>query len=375
MSYFSAFTSRPLPAGLWLAITLCYLGTAVLREPVSAQDRFSTSDARDRSFSQHGVGTSWQGSDWLSSGGLTSKEWRLGVRGSHTETGFIVSEVAPNSAAQKARIERDDVIIAVGGYQVGMVASRLYDLTEEINRRADSAGVTSLLIQDHISGRLASIRVQLDGNDNSLAGTLEFRDRTPLPSDAVVTVQIENVTRPYYLVKDGLTSLRPIAGAANPFEIAYDPRYIDAQDTYRVVAFVSSGGRMIMQARPQEVLTKGRPSQARLVLEPIVNQTVSTGTGSGVVKAGYPNFNALDDRITQVFRDYLGRAPTALELSAWRRAPSIETRLDTMPLELMAGQEYFDLAGNNNIVWLRTVFRVIIKREPSDDELAKWMQY
>ena len=45
-----------------------------------------------------------------------------------------------------------------------------------------------------------------------------------------------------------------------------------------------------------------------------------------------------------------------------------------MPLELMAAQEYFDLAGNNNLVWLEKVFQEIVKKRPSQIELDQWMR-
>jgi uncharacterized lipoprotein YbaY len=350
-----------------------------------AQDRWSI-DSRTRGTSQTGAGTSWQGSDWLGTANLSKKEWRIGVRGDNTETGILITEVAPNSAAARARIEPGDVIVAVEGFQVGLVSGRLYDLTEELNSRADVNGVVTLLVQDHTSGRLAALRIQLDGNQTqaTLAGTLEYRERTPLPSDAIVTVQIENVTRPFYVVRNGRYSFRPTNGTSIPFEIAYDPSYIDAQDTYRVVAFVSSGQRTILDTPvPKEVLTKGRPNQVRLELAslsraPAFNSTVVSNAGTaGTVKVGYPNYNYnnLDDRIAQMYQQYLGRQPTSLEFSALRQTPGIETRIETMPLELMAAQEYFDLVGNNNTAWLRKVFQVIVKRQPTDDELIKWMKY
>lgn len=360
------------------AVCLC-VASGTLR----GQDRWSN-NSRSRGVNQTGAGASWQGSEWLGTTNLTKKEWRIGIRGENTETGIMITDVAQNSAAARARIEAGDVIVAVEGFQVGLVSGRLYDLTEELNNRADSNGVVSLLVQDHNSGRLASLRAQLDGAQKqaTLAGTLEYRERTPLPSDAIVTVQIENVTRPFYVVRNGRYSFRPTSGTSIPFEIAYDPSYIDPQDTYRVVAFVSSAQRTILDTPvPQEVLTKGRPNQVRLELaslrssSAIPGSVVSDRGVTGTVAVGYPNYNSLDDRIAQLYREYLGRQPTSLEFSALRQTPGIATRIDTLPLELMAAQEYFDLAGNNNAVWLRKVFQVIVKRQPSDDELIKWMKF
>ena len=44
-----------------------------------------------------------------------------------------------------------------------------------------------------------------------------------------------------------------------------------------------------------------------------------------------------------------------------------------MPLDIMAGQEYFDTAGNNNAEWLQRVFTQVVKRPPSQSEMQQWM--
>jgi hypothetical protein len=157
-------------------------------QPTTGQDRFG---GLEPSGLQGGLDR-WQGNSWL--GAQPTTQWSLGVRGDSTETGFLVRQVASGSAAERARLQADDVIITVEGFQVGQVAGRLYDLTQEINRRADSTGGVRLLLQDGITGKLASVRVQLDGNSQQVAGTLLAPQI--LPPDALVTVQLENLT-PY----------------------------------------------------------------------------------------------------------------------------------------------------------------------------------
>jgi hypothetical protein len=120
--------------------------------------------------------------------------------------------------------------------------------------------------------------------------------------------------------------------------------------------------------QPQRVITGGAPSQVQLVLVPLGS------VAGGVITAGYPNYNTIDDRLTAMYRKYLNRDPLPLELASLRLTPGIESRLETLPLDIMAGQEYFDAAGNNNFVWLERVFSQIVKRPPSTDELQQWMQ-
>jgi uncharacterized lipoprotein YbaY len=301
-----------------------------------------------------------------------AKKWRLGVTGDNTEIGVLVREVERNSPAFRARIETGDLIINVAGFQVGMVGGRLYDLAEEINRRADAVGYVTLVVQDHRTGRLDPVQVQLDDHQSVISGTLVYRERMPLPVDAIVTVQIDNLTRPYYSVKDGYTSFRPNGETNIPFEIAYDETYINTQDIYQIRAIVTSGGRTILETRqPQRVITQGNPSQVSLQLVAIGG--ANSNVGGGVISAGYPNFNEMDDRLIALYRRYLNRDPTAIELAALRLNPNISSRLDQVPLELMAAQEYFDAAGNNNTIWLERVFQEIVKRRPSASEAQQWM--
>lgn len=342
----------------------------------NAQNRFNSNDAmRDR------LSTSGYQSDWLRGGsfsggylgGTTSpQEWRLGVTVSNTPTGVVINNVTPNSAGARAGFEVGDSIVTVGGYQVGMIDGRLYDMGEELRRRADASGIVSLLVQDHLSGRLETVRVQLDSNQSVVNGELVYRERFPLPADAVVTVQIENVTRPFAQVRGGQISFRPPAGNLIPFEISYDPTYIYPQDIYQVRAYVTSGGRTIWDTvQPQRVLTQNNPTRVQLTL---VSTVQNVASNPSTVTAGYPNFNVLDDQIIKLYQQYLGRSPTNLELAALRSNPGILGQMPTLPVQMMATQEYFDAAGNNNQLWLQKVFGVIVGKQPSAAELDQWMQ-
>lgn len=342
-----------------------------------AQSGWDTSAGRVRTDAALSPGSDWQGSDWLGTAQNNRPKWNLGVTGDATELGVAVQSVAPNGAAQRAGIEVGDVIINVDGFQVGMVEGRLYDLNSELTRRADLTGAVALLVQDRRTLRLARVRVQLDGDELSLQGNLLVDSRNPIPSDAIVTVQIENLTRPYYRVHRGQTSFRAQGGTSVPFKIHYDPAYIYPQDTYQVRAFVTANGRTVLDTPvPQTVLTRGNPSRVNLRLQRLPQTgLVSNDQGTpGVVTAGYPNFNQIDEQFTAMYRHYLSRDPQPIELAVLHNTPSINERLRTFPLELMAGQEYFDAAGNNNQVWFEKVFEEIVKKRPSDAELAQWMQ-
>ncbi len=356
-----------------------------------AQNKFDLSSGRDRTGtlgantfggfqSGSSLGGGWQGSSWLNTAANQPQDWRLGVRVDNIDTGVLIREVSPNSAGARARLEVGDIIVNVGGFQVGMIDGRLYDLAEELRRRADTTGNVSVLVQDHRSGQLASVRMQLDASQSSLTGELSLRERITLPADAIVTVQIDNVTRPYAIVRGGQIAFRPTATLGTiPFEIAYDPTYVNDQDTYQVRAYITSGGRTIFDsAQAPRVITQGNPSQVRINLVAVAVNAIAIssplGTGSSVISAGYPNYNALDDQIVTLYRQYLKRLPTTTELAALHLSPNIANRIGTLPIEMMAAQEYFDAAGNNNQLWLQKVFTEVLGRTPTQPEFDQWIK-
>lgn len=352
----------------WLkGCLLCYVlcGWASIG---TGQDRWTADAGRDRI----GISTdgNWQGNNWLG-GTNNSGEWTLGVRGDSTDTGFLVSHVTSGGPADRARIQPGDRIVTVDGYQVGILSERLHDLTTEINRRADSTGALRLLLQDGQSGRLATVRVQLDDQSQRLTGRLVLSQS--LPSDATVTVQIENLTRPQYGVRNGQQVFFAPNQREIPFQIAYDPQYIFSQDIYQVRAFVSAAGRNVFYTpRPARVLTQGNPSQVTMVLEPVTALAGYTDTGGGTV-TGYSNYNDLDDEVKRIYQRYLGRLPSATEMAAARiLGNDAKTLQERLPLKLMASQDYYDLARNDNNFWLANVFGVIVGREASEAELEQW---
>lgn len=341
---------------------------AAISATSSAQDRWGASDFRDRGNNYD----RWLGNNWLN-GQQSNDQWTLGVRGDSTETGFVVSQIIPGSAAERARMQRGDIIIAVDGFQVGQVSGRLYDLNQEINRRTDATGAVTLLMQDGQTGRLASVRVQLSSYGSQLSGVVVSPQI--LPSDAIVTVQIENVTRPNWVVRNGQQVMSGANSSSLQFRIPYDPTYISQQDVYQVRAIVSSGGRDIMYSQPVRVLTQGSPSEVQLRLEGYVASASGISSPGGYMSAGYVNYNELDQRVVSVYRTYLGRDPTPGELAASRvLGTNANNTLEKLPLKLMASQEYFDLARNDNSFWLANVFGVIVGRQPRADEIVQWTQ-
>ncbi len=318
----------------------------------------------------------WPNNNWLSSSYLNPQDWRLGVQVDNMDTGVYVRQVAPNSAAARANLEQGDVIVAVAGQQVGIVDGRPVDMGMEIKRRADSSGNVTLLVQDGRSGRLAAVRVRLDGSQSSLRGFVVRRDRSYLPNDALVTVSIENLSRPFYVVRNGESSAYVTQQSDIPFEINYDPQYIDPNDAYQIRARITSAGRVIYDTvQPVRVFGSYPTSNVQIEVSPIQPVSVASGGYPPVISAGYGGGNnAYLPQFAQLYRKYLGRNPTDLETAAFVVSANPVAELEMLPINLLAGQQYYDAVGNNNAAWVTSVFQQIIGRQPTFDEREQWLR-
>lgn len=341
----------------------------------NAQQLWGNQSDRLRTTTSQPAALGWQGENWMGSVNESHGQWRLGVVGDNLETGVQVRTVARGSAAEVTGIEPGDLIVNVGGYQVGLVEGRLYDLSEEVNRRADTNGLISVIVQDHRTGRISAVRVQLKGSEDYVRGTIQYRSRNPLPSDAMVTVEIQNLSRPYHEINQSNNRF-PVATSGDiPFEVAYDPTHIEPQDLYEIRATVTSGGRTIFHtAQSQRVITRGNPKQVRLQLVALDSVVGNYPGGTGnTITAGYSNYNVARDEIARLYLQYLGRNPKQLELIAWQDTDLSQLSI-AIPLKLMASQEYFDRVGNNSTVWIQQVFEVIVGKRPTQREIDGWMQ-
>jgi putative lipoprotein len=107
------------------------------------------------------------------------------------------------------------------------------------------------------------------GEGSVLSGTVAYRERIALPQDAVVQVQLSDVS-----VQDAAapviaeTTVKPEGRQVPlPFELRYDPSKLDPKRTYAVRATVRSGGQLrFTTTTVTPVLTQGNPSRADLML-------------------------------------------------------------------------------------------------------------
>lgn len=106
------------------------------------------------------------------------------------------------------------------------------------------------------------------GEPTSVTGTVTYRERIALTPEALVEVQLLDVS-----VADASAKLiaeqtiRPQHQVPIPFELIYDPAEIDERFTYVVRATIRERGRLMFTTdRSYRVLTRGSPKHVDLVL-------------------------------------------------------------------------------------------------------------
>jgi putative lipoprotein len=123
-----------------------------------------------------------------------------------------------------------------------------------------------LLAGCSVSGGEAS--ATQDAKSGRVTGTVTYRERIALPPDAVVEVQLLDVS----LMDVAATliaeqTIKPQHQVPIAFELPYDPADIDERLSYAVRATIRIGGKaMFITNRSYPVLTRGTPNHVDLVL-------------------------------------------------------------------------------------------------------------
>lgn len=122
----------------------------------------------------------------------------------------------------------------------------------------------------------------------NVTGTVTYRQRSALPQGAVVTVQLQDVSRadaPATVI--GEQVIHP-EGKQVPFSysVPYDPKQIQENHRYSMRATItdSSGKLLFTSTTAYPVITQGNPtSNVELVVEPVASSAPATSDLTGVV--------------------------------------------------------------------------------------------
>jgi putative lipoprotein len=105
-----------------------------------------------------------------------------------------------------------------------------------------------------------------------VTGTVTYRERIALPPDAVIKVQLVDVSRadaPAIVLGERITHS---AGKQVPFsfEIQFDPARIEANYSYAVQARIEQDGQLrFISDRHYAVITRGAPTRVDIVLRSV----------------------------------------------------------------------------------------------------------
>ncbi|MDV6029411.1 MAG: PDZ domain-containing protein [Phycisphaera sp. RhM] len=94
--------------------------------------------------------------------------WYLGVYGSYSANGLLLTQVYPGTAAARVGLEVGDRILAVNGHPIGIGTHRTLRIDTALERYANRFGWVRLLVRDKRSGRLINVDVKLS------RGTVHF---------------------------------------------------------------------------------------------------------------------------------------------------------------------------------------------------------
>lgn len=282
----------------------------------------------------------------------------LGIMARNTPTGVDVVSVNPGSVGQTAGLEPGDTVIAVNGYQVGLVGDRLYDTGDEISRRINAANQVQMLVRKGRTGTLAMLPVQFPTQGpRSITGVLTAEGGVTVPKSAVVTVRLLDVTDPQWRDVAVTKGQLPVVGG---FPVSYrlEPPPATPQHRYALDARVEDAGRLLLQTTaPVTLPTIDTDQRADLVLS---NRGIATVTASVTPAA----------QIQQWIQTYLGRAPRPYETEVWLADMQQGRTLRDVQAGILSSSEYFERTRSNRDTYVTEVFRQLYGVAPSTEQLA-----
>ncbi len=115
-----------------------------------------------------------------------------------------------------------------------------------------------------------------------VAGTVAYRERMAMPENALLTIQLQDVSRAGAPAKVIAEQKFMFAGhqVPLPFEVHYDPAKIDPKRNYALSARITVNAQLIfLNTTAYPVITQGNPAKVDMVLQMVEGQTRSPQIG------------------------------------------------------------------------------------------------
>ncbi|MFN9508347.1 MAG: YbaY family lipoprotein [Planctomycetota bacterium] len=350
----------------YLVVLVSYLLLGLGSVGYAQDDRNRDESFNDPFADPNGLGGVGQ-SRYLPPGQRPPTNFRLGIYSRNTDTGVLVTSVNAGSAAQQSGIEAQDIIIAVNGYQVGIINGRTYDIAEELARRVDAQGRVMLLVRNHRDGRLVNIPVQFYGNAPGMAtsvyATANTANRPSVQPGMMLMARVIDTTFPQWQnVSLGETQV-PLDGRwPVNFQIDLDPSQIRPDHRYALdVKVVQRGYTVLQMNSPATVnFANGNPRMAVTLVPP-------QGPAPGGIPPGISNRPI--DQIGMWYEQLAGRPMNDRESQVWQRELAKGKSLDEIYATVLASSEYYDRFRGNMDLYINEIYRTLFGRSATPSEV------
>ncbi len=307
------------------------------------------------------------------------KDWKLGAYVQNTDIGAVIQQVLPGSSAQIAGLEPQDIVVAVAGARIGQFDNRIVDIGDEIRRSTDPNGRVSLLVLRLRTQRLQAMTISLSNSSSTALGSITLRDQQSLPQGAILTVQLQNTSKPYYEIAGGKSVTRVEGFGPYQFQLNYDPQYIDPRDQYALSAAIAYNNQ-IVYALPQPL-----PINVAALNQPftLVLDRATFAAPGGFANNGFPSSNVISagysapvdmNQLVTLFQTLLGRSPSQRELIAWQSYLAQGKSLADVRNKIVASSSYRDRFGNDDPGFIQQAFTILTNRPPNPNEANYFLQ-
>jgi putative lipoprotein len=162
---------------------------------------------------------------------------------------------------------------------------------------------------------LAQSSAEPEHTAHTVTGTVSYRQRIALPSDAIVKVRIEDVSLADAPAKSVAEEKISTEGRQVPitFAIKYDPAVINPAHRYQIRATITSGDRLLFTTTTAyPVLTHGAPSQLDLLVHQVSSEPPDAKPGKPLAGTHW----SLTELNGQAVTPQSGRSEIYIELNA-----------------------------------------------------------